>query len=504
MSGPEVQHEVERKFRVDEDFVVPELLEALPNGFTATPLPTRILDAEYYDTEDLRLLCWGITLRRRSGGDDEGWHLKLPSSDEDGRHEIRMPLSAGLPPELGDAIASITRGDDLELVAKIHTERKPTQISNSEPVMEFVDDRVTIETADRPMLNAGTMTFRELELELADPAYEKHWNQLARMLEKHGAKPSSVKKIAAAIGSHVALHPEFVIPEYLTAKSTLQEAFLAYFNAHAEGLVYADIGVRLGFADSVHQMRVNARRLRSALKLAEPYLDAEWAENLEAELRWIASELGAARDVEVQLERLSEHAHALPNDLAQLVDELLTDQLEYRTHSAHGAVLAAVRSDRYQYLIEDLIEAAHGPHFMTNGEKKARKALAEPLNTQWDRLAKAFAKIEMDSPSEDWHNLRIAAKRARYAIDVFGSVAEMAQLADRMSMLTDVLGSHQDAHVSQMLLRELAETGDGLTGFGLGVLHGIERDFELLDRIRAINVWKDVRKAAAKTEVLGG
>jgi CHAD domain-containing protein len=52
-----------------------------------------ILDAIYYDTEDLRLIRAGVTLRQRTGGEDAGWHLKLPVG-ADTRDEIRLPLAA--------------------------------------------------------------------------------------------------------------------------------------------------------------------------------------------------------------------------------------------------------------------------------------------------------------------------------------------------------------------------------------------------------------------------
>ena len=52
----------------------------------------QLLDAVYYDTADLRLIGAGITLRRRTGGEDAGWHLKLPAG-ADTRDEIRLPLA---------------------------------------------------------------------------------------------------------------------------------------------------------------------------------------------------------------------------------------------------------------------------------------------------------------------------------------------------------------------------------------------------------------------------
>jgi len=68
--------EVERKFTVPPDFVVPELAM---HGWAVAPETTVVLDATYYDTEDLRLARAHITLRRRVGGSDAGWHLKLPA-----------------------------------------------------------------------------------------------------------------------------------------------------------------------------------------------------------------------------------------------------------------------------------------------------------------------------------------------------------------------------------------------------------------------------------------
>lgn len=504
MSGFEHQHEIESKFRVDEGFAFDGPLSLVPGRYSASDPQQISMVAEYYDTEDLRLLCWGITLRRRVGGADEGWHLKLPTEHELGRIELRMPLSDALPVEFADAVASIVRGDTMESAVTIRTNRTATLLSvGDDPQMEFVDDLVTIETADRPMLKHGVITYRELEIELLDADAESVWHKAGDRLLALGAKPSAVKKIAAAVAADFALHPEFDTQVTLKGKSSLREVFLAYFNTHARNLVLADIGVRLGLDDAVHQMRVSARRLRSALRFTEDDLDAQWAHTLEDELRWIASELGAARDVEVQLDRLVVHAGALPEVLRDDVRGNLVDQLGYRAQSAHGAMLAAIRSDRYQYLVEDLITASHDPKFVSHEQASARSVLDAALNKSWNRLRKAFSNVELDSPSEEWHALRIAAKRARYAINMYGLVADVDRLSERMSLLTDVLGAHQDAYVSQLLLRELAENAQGYTGFGLGLLSAYERDDELLSRIRAFDLWKDVRKTASKTKVLG-
>src|SRR5215475_7279446 len=84
------------------------------------------LEAEYYDTDDLRLIRAGVTLRRRRGGHDAGWHLKLPVGT-DTRREIRLPLGRAarhVPGELAELVRGYTRGDALGPVAQIGTIRQ--------------------------------------------------------------------------------------------------------------------------------------------------------------------------------------------------------------------------------------------------------------------------------------------------------------------------------------------------------------------------------------------
>ena len=118
MTRPEVGAalEVERKFRVHGLFRMPDL--AAVEGVAAVrERPTLHLAATYYDTSDLRLVRSGITLRRREGGKDDGWHLKLPASDE-AREELSLPLSAGKhgPPEaFAETLRDFARGVNVNL-----------------------------------------------------------------------------------------------------------------------------------------------------------------------------------------------------------------------------------------------------------------------------------------------------------------------------------------------------------------------------------------------------
>src|SRR5215469_1824911 len=104
-------NETEVKYEADPDTVLPPL-DDLPQVAGTTQPPDQMLEAVYFDTPDLRLLRAGITLRRRTGGGDAGWHLKLPLG-EDSRTEIRLPPGRSprqVPAELAGLVRVFTRG----------------------------------------------------------------------------------------------------------------------------------------------------------------------------------------------------------------------------------------------------------------------------------------------------------------------------------------------------------------------------------------------------------
>ena len=66
--------------------------------------------------------------------------------------------------------------------------------------------------------------------------------------------------------------------------------------------------------------------------------------------------------------------------------------------------------------------------------------------------------------------------------------------------VTELLGDHQDAHVAQTIIRELAshDGTDGLTGMSLGLLYEFESEEEILDRLRFIEMWPRARRSARR------
>ena len=82
--------EIELTFETGPGFALPDLTDV--PGVAAVAVPEeRLLEATYYDTADLRLAARRLTLRRRTGGHDAGWHLKRPRADGY-RDELQQPL----------------------------------------------------------------------------------------------------------------------------------------------------------------------------------------------------------------------------------------------------------------------------------------------------------------------------------------------------------------------------------------------------------------------------
>ncbi|MBV9379411.1 MAG: CYTH domain-containing protein [Streptosporangiaceae bacterium] len=201
--------EIERKFDVDPGFGLPDL-GSVP-GIADAARPERYhLVATYFDTPDQRLAAHKITLRRRTGGSDEGWHLKLPASQagRDARQEVRAPLADGsadgtrIPASLAARVAGITAGAPVVPIAVLVTERTVHTLTGTsgEVAAEVADDVVTGErtaAAD----GGDPLSWREIEVELGPAGTPALLDATAKLLRAAGARPSrSPSKLARVLG----------------------------------------------------------------------------------------------------------------------------------------------------------------------------------------------------------------------------------------------------------------------------------------------------------------
>ena len=195
--------ETEQKYDADADFVLPKLGSLPDLGGKRLAEPRRIyLSATYFDTEDLALIQHKVTLRRRVGGDDEGWHLKLPVR-KDTRQELHVPLDEGadgsVPARLADQVKDITAGRPLRPVAVLDTERTVVTLPGppGDPLVEVADDRVTAIRFGEP--DSEPMTWREIEVEVLSPG-----SGAAAMLEAVGTALREAGARRSASGSKLA------------------------------------------------------------------------------------------------------------------------------------------------------------------------------------------------------------------------------------------------------------------------------------------------------------
>lgn len=505
MSGPTTHREIERKFRVHALFDWPDLGSVVDQ---VEDLPTVEMTAIYHDTKELTLFRWGVTLRRREGGADQGWHLKLPvlGEGEGSRDELQVSLESGavgqVPAELADIISPFVRAQELAPVVELHTRRTPHVVRSSDgsSLVEIVDDTVTVMGEDGSPL----AIFRELEIELLDNESSDALDAMERLsqaLVRAGAVPGTMSKAAAALGPRAQAPAD--VPELPMPPRTgiAADAIRAAIAGHVRALILADVAVRRELPDAVHQVRVAARRLRSILRTFDPLLDHEWAQSLESELAWLATEMGIIRDSEVLEERLLAHASMLEEEQAELVVPAVRSSLDRRVEGARSGAMAALRSDRHTFLIEDLVLAARAPQVLDEAYQACEDVLPPLVAKAWASLAKAAKRLSLEGSPHDWHRARIKAKRARYAVDAVQPVfagGHTRRLAKALAEVTELLGEHQDAYVAQEFLKELAALPEtsGEVGFALGLLHEIERDAEFEDRCEFASIWSGVKRTA--------
>lgn len=198
--------ETEQKYDADAGFVLPDL-SGLEGRAKATGRNRYYLSATYYDTENLDLIKNRITLRRRVGGPDEAWHLKLPVK-KDTRQELHVPLSEGstgtVPARLADQVADITAGRPLRPIAIVDTERTVVTLADQagEPLAEVADDLVTATRLDQA--DAEPLRWREIEVEALSEGSEVPGllEAAGRALRKAGARrSSSASKLGRLLGT---------------------------------------------------------------------------------------------------------------------------------------------------------------------------------------------------------------------------------------------------------------------------------------------------------------
>jgi CHAD domain-containing protein len=490
--------EVERKFDVVESTVSPSFEGIAAVARVETP-PTQELDAVYFDTPSQDLARNRITLRRRTGGHDAGWHLKLPAGP-DARNEIHAPLDASddadsVPSELLDVVLAIVRDRPVGPVARISTRRETKVLYDGAgaALAEFCNDHVTAWSAgdtDGPDSGPAEQQWREWELELSERDGETNesaghelLNRLSNRLLDAGAAPaghgSKLARVLDSTHSASAQPARPPLPDDPIHRAVAQ---------HVEEMLVWDRAVRDDVYDSVHQLRVVTRKIRSLLKDSHDSFglaDGAWVLD---ELRELAGVLGVARDAEVLAERYERELTRLDAALIRgPVWERLVSGARRRYQTGHRRSLVAMRSQRYFRLLDSLEAMVNERPVTIVGEepksvtidaayrrvRKATKAAA--------RAEAAASKAEADTDEatgdvhdadEALHRIRKRAKQLRYTAAATGA----NQVSQQAKAIQSLLGDHQDSVVSREHLLAQAQAAylAGEDTFTYGLLYQLE------------------------------
>lgn len=469
MSRSEPEREV--KLEVAPQFSLPDL-GGVWEGLKVTEPRRRRLHTVYWDTPDLRLARWGVSLRHREG---EGWTVKLPAEMEGaamvrGEHTFpgpaRQPAAAAV-----DLVRAYVRSAPLEPVANLRTNRVAVELRDvaGGELAEVVDDEVSVLDGRRVAIR-----FRQLEVEIGKEAPgELVEAVLARLRDAGAGRPDPVPKHLRALGPRALAAPEIAsLPRQPLA--TPVDAVRAALASSVVRLLRHDAGVRLGDdPEEVHQARVATRRLRSDTRTFAPLLDEGWTEPLRAELGWLADLLGAVRDADVLLERMRRRAAEVEGD-AGIPDggrlAPLLKRLEREREEARGRLLEGLRGERYVALLDRLVEAAGEPRFSPAAAELGMDELPALASRSWRRLRDAVRRLGSHPTEEELHSVRIAAKRARYAAEAVQPAVgrDARRFAEAVAGIQGVLGEHHDAVVAAAWLRRaapgLSPTGAFLAG----------------------------------------
>jgi CHAD domain-containing protein len=467
--------EVERKYEAGSDYATPAFEEV--EGVARVIHVAEDLDAEYFDTADLRLARAGTGLRRRVGGADAGWHLKLPRVG-DARTELQRPLgraARSVPRPLADLVAAFVRGEALVPVARVRTHRRISRLvgPGGTVLAEVADDDVHGEA-----VGGGALAWREVEAELVS-GDDRLLDAIDRAVRAAGARASDADSKLARVLDLPASRPD---DRAVGKKSSAGDVVVAYVASHVSALLAADPAVRQDLPDAVHKMRVATRRLRSALATARPVFDRSVTDPLRDELKWLAGLLSPVRDTEVIRDQLRSRVDEQPRPLVTGPVRRRIDRTLRAEHTrALESAVPELRTARYFRLLDTLdVVVAGGALDGKRAAKPAGKQIARQVGKAHRRLVRRLdAALAQPTPrDEDLHEVRKAAKRVRYAAESaepgFGGVADA--LAKQMEQVQDVLGEHQDSVVIRDVLRRLAREAEaaGEPSFTYGRLHAAE------------------------------
>ena len=472
------------------------------------PRPTLTLRDTYYDSPDWMIFRAGFALRVRQAREADDTGNGATEITQKSLHRGHNGLARRT--EISESVGSaqldeiLARSDGIggrirELVGTralaplfhANTRRERQHLLEADtnlPLAEVDLDETSIES---PSGQAQELWRVEVECINAEPAAVSPFVEQLRAAAQ--LEPVEMSKFRAGLSVAGLDPPAAEAPAKpandpgLTASQCFADAQLAILGRYFSAVLAKEAEVRAGSVAAIHEMRVAARHLEVMLRVFRGY-GPGWAVGARGRVHGLIKRLGAVRDCDVQLAFLDGAlTETTPEQRGAF--EPIRARLAARHEQARTRLLQALDSPTLRHWVQDwerhLREA-------TPGSARAQRAnTAEVARTLVRDAARALRKrarrIDEHSPPDDYHEVRIRAKRLRYTVDAFASLhGDAAQsFAQALGKLQTVLGDYHDATVREQRFTELVTGGPRLpssTSFLVGRL--VERDVQAFERCR--------------------
>jgi len=517
--------EIEAKFIVRRPAQLEETLRVVAqHGYRLRSRGARTHVDTYFDTDDWSILRGGWTCRRRCGDDRDELTLKSLGRADGSvflRDEISQALAVPQATDIGSLPAGTARDRLLELAGNrtlvalfsVSTRRDVYDLTPpgaGVPCVEIDIDDARIDAPRRSEKASGVLGFTELELEHCngDAAVIE---TLATMLRSEvGLVPARCSKFerglqAAGIDLASILHPREQ-PQLADSDPVLALVF-AYLREQHECIDREFNRAWEGIdREGVHQMRVAIRRLRAILRSFRGMLGEPRVSRFNDELRWLARQLGRARDSDIVRDLAGRPGAFDTKDYER--------HLEEAANLSYDNLLLALDSRRFAVMMQDL------GRYVASGMNAAKRPRhdTQTIEAFADRMVAAHAAelltigntITPTSAPTDLHRLRIRIKLFRYLLDFFATVqvARWQGLIESTRQLQDVLGQHQDAVTALAQLADYAAAipvDDEHRGRTLAASRLMQREQDRIGQSRRLfaGSWSSFTATLARSGVIG-
>lgn len=441
----------------------------------------------YFDTPGWDLSKRGLSLRIRQSGNERIQTVKVGDGAAAGsftREEWEQPVAGDAPvlddPQIRDLLAGA--GGKLAPLFEVHVKRHRWNVMEGDATIEVALDLGKVVAADReaPLCEiefekkAGAPTALFALARKVDQITPAHLGVLSKAERGYrllGAAPGAVKAIPTSLTSDMSP---------ATAFARIAAACLRQFRLNEAALGWSRD------AEALHQARVALRRLRSLCSISKSLFDDSRFDHLREELKWLASELGDARNIDVMIDRT--------------LSEALLRRLQEARDGAYGAAEASLSSARARSLMIDAAEWISIRDWRTDqsdgtaDEQSSKDFASGVFDKLWKKVAKGGNNL-IDADDETRHEVRIAAKKLRYAAEFFeplykGRAKRHRRFITAMSGLQDALGS----------LNDLATAPDTLWALGLSDVAGAEDLFRGEDKTKLLHQAADAHDTFVGTK----